>query len=59
MNNKQITVKKPMPCGCPRCWNIIKTARMDGEYIVYECMLCGWETPRDPFYKIGKSKDKK
>ena len=49
-----IPVENPMPCGCPRCWNMILKANMIGEYIVYKCKKCGWETPRVPFYKIGK-----
>jgi hypothetical protein len=54
---KLIPIENPTPCGCPHCWNTISTAYMEGEYIVYKCLYCEWETPRDTFYKIGKPKD--
>ena len=52
----RIPVENPIPCGCPHCWNSITSAHMEGEYIVYKCTQCEWETPRDTFYQIGKPK---
>jgi predicted RNA-binding Zn-ribbon protein involved in translation (DUF1610 family) len=58
MNNEITTVEKPIPVGCPRCWNMIRTARMEDEYIVYRCKICGWETPRVTYFQIGQTKSK-
>lgn len=50
-------VENPIPVGCPRCWNMIRIAHMENEYIVYRCKMCGWETPRQDYFQIDKSKD--
>ena len=55
---KLIPVENPIHVVCPHCKNIITTAKMEGEYIVYRCEPCKWETPRWDFYKIGNPKDK-
>ena len=54
---KIVPVENPTPCGCPKCWNDITKAHMEGEYIVYKCISCGWQTPRITYYKIGVQKD--
>ena len=61
MNNeleKIIPVDDPITVGCPRCWNPITKANMIGEYIVYNCLICGWQTPKSTFFKINQIKDK-
>ena len=41
-------------CFCPRCFNPTGVPSFEGDYIIYHCYDCNWQTEKSEFYKIGK-----